>query len=547
MALDGLLIAGINSALQEMKGCKISRIQSLSEEEVLISAHKKGFAAKLVINTHSNTNRIYLAKEARDFLQTPTNFVMLLRKYISQGIITGISQIGFDRILKFAILGHNELGDPIEYDLYAELMGKYANLVLVDHHSSTIIDCLKRIPVFENSKRLLHPGAKYTLPAPQQKMSPLSVDGLDLESSLVKQVEGFSPLLSKEYLYRIHHGESFEEITSELLSSDHLYVYEKEFHLIPIRHLNQTPKIYPLMEGLNSLYGKDEKKIRIQEQCGDVFKAVDREIKKLKKKIPKLEASLEESKDYDKYREYGDLIFAWMGQLKKDKVIEVQSFEDDKVVRIELDMRYDLKDNANLFYKKYHKLKRGETILKEQIEQARKELAYFEQMAEQLQVAGVDDALEIREELIRNRVLMTKKNNLRRKKQKAPNILNLSMDDCEIIVGKNNLQNQYILSKIANKQDLWFHVKDYHGAYVILKTDEATEEQIRLCAQLAAWFSKGRNSSSVPVDYTQVSQLRKVPGAKVGFITMKRYRTIFIDPDAQKIESMISQKKSDRS
>ncbi|WP_439749666.1 NFACT family protein, partial [Ileibacterium valens] len=190
MALDGLLIAGINSALQEMKGCKISRIQSLSEEEVLISAHKKGFAAKLVINTHSNTNRIYLAKEARDFLQTPTNFVMLLRKYISQGIITGISQIGFDRILKFAILGHNELGDPIEYDLYAELMGKYANLVLVDHHSSTIIDCLKRIPVFENSKRLLHPGAKYTLPAPQQKMSPLSVDGVDLESSLVKQVEG---------------------------------------------------------------------------------------------------------------------------------------------------------------------------------------------------------------------------------------------------------------------------------------------------------------------------------------------------------------------
>lgn len=122
---------------------------------------------------------------------------MLLRKYISQGIITGISQIGFDRILKFAILGHNELGDPIEYDLYAELMGKYANLVLVDHHSSTIIDCLKRIPVFENSKRLLHPGAKYTLPAPQQKMSPLSVDGLDLESSLVKQVEGFSPLYQR--------------------------------------------------------------------------------------------------------------------------------------------------------------------------------------------------------------------------------------------------------------------------------------------------------------------------------------------------------------
>lgn len=289
MALDGLLLAGIASSLQELSGCKISRIQSLSEEEVMIGAHKKGFSAKLVINTHSNTNRIYLAKEVRDFLQTPTNFVMLLRKYISQGIITGVSQIGFDRILRIDILGHNELGDPVEYELYTELMGKYSNLILVDKKSQAIIDCLKRIPVYENSKRLLHPGARFTLPAAQNKMSPLEADSADFEHSLVSQVEGFSPLLSREYLYRIHHGESFKSITDELLNSEKLYIYEKDYHVLPMKHLGKEARVFPLMEGLNALYSRDEKKIRIQEQCGDVFKAVDREIRRLKKKIPKLE------------------------------------------------------------------------------------------------------------------------------------------------------------------------------------------------------------------------------------------------------------------
>lgn len=539
MALDGLLLAGISASLKDLEGCKISRIQSLSEEEVLILAHKKGYSARLVINTHSNTNRIYLAKEARDFLQTPTNFVMVLRKYLSQGIITDVSQIGFDRIIRISILGHNELGDPVNFALYAELMGKYANLILVDADQDVIIDCLKRIPVFENSKRLLHPGARYELPNPQKKQSPLHPETVDEEKSLVSQFEGFSPLLSKEYLYRLHEGEQFEKITQELLSSRLLYLYQKDFHILPLKHLHQEAKVLPLMEGLNSLYQKDEQKIRIQEQCGDVFKAVDREIKRLKKKIPKLEASLQDSMDYDRYREYGDLLFAYMHEIRKEKVIVLPSFETGEDVKIELDMRYDLRDNANLFYKKYHKLKRGQTILQEQIEEAKEDLRYFEQLSDQLRVASVDDALEIREELIRNRIMMSRKNNLRRKKQKAPNVLRLILDDAEIFIGKNNLQNQYILSKIARKQDTWFHVKDYHGAYVILKSEEPTEEQIRLCANLAAYFSKGRNSSSVPVDYTAVSQLRKVPGAKTGFVTMKSYRTIYIDPDAAELEETI--------
>ena len=165
-----------------------------------------------------------------------------------------------------------------------------------------------------------------------------------------------------------------------------------------------------------------EQKQRIKEQCGDVFKTVDKELAKLKKKLPKLEESLHESQDYMKYKEYGDLLFAYQSQIKKEKIIRLESFETGKMIEIPLDMRFDIKDNATKFYQKYHKLKRGEIILQEQIVQCRKEIEYFEQLQQQLKFCSVEDALEIREELIKQRVLMPKKINQRQKKKKEPNI-----------------------------------------------------------------------------------------------------------------------------
>lgn len=539
MALDGLMLANIVRRLQPLAGSKISKIQNLSDEEILFSLHGRNGTLRLVINTHSNTNRIYLADTAQDFLQTPTNFVMVLRKYLTQGIITEIVQEGFDRLIRIGISGHNELGDFCQYDLYAELMGKYANLVLVDHETQTITDSLKRIPVYENTRRLIHPGAAYTLPEKQDKMSPLSVTDLRTDISLVRQIEGFSPQLSQEYLYRMNQGESFSDITQKLLESELLYQYEKDFHVLEMKNLHQKPRVMPLMEGLNHLYRQNEQKIRIKEQCGDVFRAVEREKKRLKKKLPKLQEALEKSYDYTQYRLYGDLLFAYMYGLEKTPVITLPDFETGEDVRFEIDMRYDLKTNANLFYKKYHKLKRSQAVLQDQIAQCEEEIRYYEQLARQLESCSVDDALEIREELVSHHILMPQKASLRRKKNKNPHVLHLVLNDCEIFVGKNNLQNNYITHKLSSRNDLWFHVKDYHGSHVLLKSDEVTEKQIRLCASLAAYFARSRNSSSVPVDYTQIRNLKKVPGSAIGFVTMKTYKTIYIDPDAEQIEAAI--------
>lgn len=540
MAIDGLFLYNIQEKLKAYTPCKIGKIQNISDEEILIHLHTRNHGnQKLVINVHSNTNRIYIADYIPSIQPEPSNFVMVLRKQCSQGIIESIEQVGYDRILCLHLSCRNEFQDLVQYQLYVELMGKYANLILVK--DGIIQDALKRIPVYENAKRFIHPGAKYIPPVQPEKQSPFEIKNIDLDQSLVNQIYGFSPLLSKEFIYRMQNHEKYEDILNEVIHSDTLYLYKKDFHCIQLKHLQEEYKTYSIMDGLNHLYEEDEQKKRIKEQFGDIIKTVEKEKNKLTKKLPKLVQSLEDGKDYQKYQEYGDLIFAYMYQIQKQKQIQLPSFETGETITIPIDMRYDLKTNANKYYQKYHKMKRSLTILEEQIQQCKEDIAYYTQLEQQLSHCSVQDAGEIKEELIKQRILMPKKENKRKKKSNKPNVLHLSFEDCQIFVGKNNIQNNYVTHQIARKNDLWFHVKDYHGSHVLLKSENFTEAQIRLCASLAAYYSKGKDSSSVPVDYCLVSQIKKVPGSKIGFVTMKSNKTIYIDPDEEQILETIKE------
>ena len=542
MAIDGLLLYTITKQLNELTPCKINKIQNISDEEILLQLHTRNGNQRLVMNVHSNTNRIYTTRKSETTQNNPSNFVMVLRKQCSNCILTSIEQKNYDRILCLHLSTRNELGDFVKFDLYVELMGKYANIILVNEDNS-IIDALKRIPVYENSKRFIHPGAQYKLPEQKEKQMPNQVENIDFEKSLVSQIYGFSPILSTEFQYRMHQGEKYEEILDKLMNSDKLYVYENDFHCIELKHLNSDAKVYPFMEGLESLFLEKEHKIRIKEQCGDVFRTVEKELKKEKKKLPKLISTLEKSNDFMKYKEYGDLLFAYMGQIKKEPIIHLTSFETIEEIEIPIDMRLDIKGNANKYYQKYHKLKRSKDILKEQIKICENEIEYYTQLHQQLKNASIEDALEIREELIQNRVMLPKKTKRKPKKKSIPNIIHLKVNDADIYIGKNNLQNNYITHKLSRKQDLWFHVKDYHGSHVLLKCQEENEELIRMCAHLAAYYSKGQLSSSVPVDYCPIHQLKKVPGSKIGFVTMKNYKTIYIDPEQGQVIEWLKQYK----
>lgn len=546
MALDGLLLQQLNQEINTFLPAKLLKIQQISDAELLFQIRTQKGNQRLLISLHSVYNRINISKESYTTLEIPNNFVMLLRKQIDGGIIRSLQQEGLDRVLHMIVEARNEMGDIHEKHLYIELMGKYANIILVDEEGK-IIDALKRIPPFENNRRTILPGAIFKLPQPHTgKQNPYHHAGYDEQESFTKQFHGFSPLLSKEMQYRLHHGEKFDDVMQQIHNSHQLFITDVEdtmyFHCIPLTHLERKPRVYPLMKGMDIMFYQKEEKVRIKQQSGDLFRAVRKELHKNTSKLPKLQTSLDEAMDCEKYRVYGDLLFAYMHQIEKSPSITLPSFETGEDIHIPIDMRHDIKQNANRYYQKYHKSKRAQSILREQIDLCIREIDYFETMELQLEQASIKDAQEIREELAKQHYIKAPKTRIRKKKkQELPHYETFQFDDTLVYVGKNNLQNDYVTWKLGRKQDTWLHVKDLHGSHVIITQSDPDETLLRDAAMLAAWYSQGRFSSSVPVNYCLVKQLKKIPGNKGSLVSLSTYKTIYIDPDPQHIQALIDE------
>ncbi len=545
MAIDGLLLRQLRNEIAAYLPAKLLKIQQISDTELLFTIRTNYENKKLIISLHSVYNRINFTKENYTTMEVPSNFLMLLRKQIDGSIIHSIEQIGLDRILHMVLEARDELGDIHTKHIYIELMGKYANFIIVNE-DGYIIDALKRIPPYENSKRTILLGVKFELPLQQIKQDPYQLIDLNMNESFTKQFHGFSPLLSKEVQYRIHNGERFDDIMDQIATSKRLYICDVKdqiyFHCIPLTHLETHIREYPLMHGMDILFFEKEEKVRIKQQSQDLFRCVKRELNKNKSKLPKLHQSLTSALDCDKYREYGDLLFAYMNQIERVNSITLPSFETGKNITIPIDMRFDIKGNANRWYQKYHKSKRAQSVLLEQIEICEKEISYFETMELQLTQADVQDAIEIREELVKQGYLKAQKSKIRKnKKRDLPHFDTFNFDNYTIYVGKNNLQNDYVTWKLAKKNDTWFHTKDLHGAHVVVTLDNPDEEAIRNAAMLAAWYSNGRYSSSVPVNYCLQKQLKKIPGNKGSLVSLSTYKTIYIDPEIETIQNLIDQ------
>lgn len=544
MALDGLLLHKLEKELSELVPMKINKCSQVSEHEVLFFIRSQNQNYKLMISTHSQYNRINLTNEDYQSPLNANNFSMVLRKYIDGGHIVSIKQVGLDRLLDFEIVAYDDLTDRHVYHLYVELMGKYANIVLVENNR--IIDALKRIPPFENNVRTIFPGSEFTYPNVFDKKDPFTCDTFDEEESLSKQFHGFSPLLSREFIYRIKHHESFQEIMKELEESTSLYVYENEnqFHCIELKHLKSTYSTYPLMRGFDVVYYHKQEKERIREQSGDLYKIVKKELTKNTTKLKKLNDTLEQALDCDKYRVYGDLLYAYSYQYPyKMEVVELNDFETNELIRIPLDVKYDMKYNAKKYYQKYKKSKTAQIEVAKQIELCEKEIEYFQLLQAQLDYASFLDAKEIRNELEKNGYIRAQKNIRKPKKNQLPNFVTLHYHDATIYIGKNNLQNDFLTFHYARKDDLWFHAQDYHGAHVIVQCENVNEDIIRTCAMLASYYSQGKNSNSVPVAYTQIKNLRKAKGKAIGQALMLTYKTIYIDPEEKLVIELIDQYK----
>ncbi len=536
MAYDGIMLSCVASQLQDkIKKGRINKIYQISQYELLFHIRCQAHNYKLLISIHPMYARMQLTTLSYPTPPSPNALTMLLRKHLEGAFLESIEQYQLDRIVKMTFIGTNELKDTVHYEVYIEIMGKHSNVIVVNENHK-IIDCLKRVSPSMNTTRILQPGAIYQLPPMIDKKHPYH-DGWIPTDNLTKTYQGFSPELSREILYRIDQGETFENIVHQLQTSSNLYIHkinDKEyFHVIPLTHLQADYQSYSLFDGLDKHYDLIDQKDRIKQQTSDLSKYIYNEYKKNVSKLNKLEKTLFDSQNSDEFRIKGDLLFANLHLIKKgQKEVNVENYYDGTMMTIELDERFDGKTNANKYYAKYQKAKNSLKHLQEQIALTKEEIHYFDSLMTLMDNASYYDALEIKEELENLGYLKKKKlKQVHRPKGKPHVETYLTKDNILIYVGKNNLQNDYLTFQLASRQDMWFHVKDMPGSHVVVHSESLDEYTIRLASQIAAYFSKGKYSSSVPVNYTQIKTLKKPQGSKPGKVILNHYSTIYIDPD----------------
>ena len=543
MALDGILLHKIIPDISKALPARIQKIYQISDTEVLFQLHGSIGKFQLLVSCHSQYNRILITSRSYPTPDEPGNFVMVLRKYLEGASIQSIEQAELDRWCTMTVRRHNNLGDLENMNLYVELMGRYANLILVNS-SNRIVDAMKRIPPFENSRRIIQPGAEFHRTPAQDKRNPFTDPIIYEGMTLTQQFAGFSPFLAEEAEYRLAHGQTFPELMQEIESSSQLYIANRNndavFHCIELKSVGVC-RSYPIFEGFDVLYFHKEEKQRVKEISGDVYHTAVRQLKHEKQKLPRLLKEMDEAKDCDRWNKYGELLYAWnVTDTKGQRSIVLQDYETEKDIEVPLDPKLDGRRNAQRCYAKYGKFKKGQGYLTEQIHICENEISYFEGLIEQLEQADFDTASEIREELIKGGYIDPPNNQKKRKRVKdsGPHITSIKTSDgVSISFGKNNLQNEALTWHHAKKSDVWLHAKDYHGAHVVIHSPDPDESALRLAANIAAYYSGGRTSSSVPINWCPVSNLKKIPGAKPGMVQLGAYRTIYIDPDPDSLSA----------
>ena len=462
MALDGILLYKLIPEIRKSFPARIQKIYQISPTEILFQIHGGGEKQQLLISCHSRYNRILITKRSYPTPDEPGNFVMLLRKYLEGATMIRIEQAELDRWCTIDVRRRNELGDPEEIQLIVELLGNYANLLLV--RNGKIIDALKRIPPFENNRRMVLPNCEFVPIESQNKKNPFEDCIVDPNETLTKQFGGFSPFLSREAEYRMANGESFSSFMQEIQDSTRLFIAnsgnEAVFHCVELKSLGKCVS-YPLFEGFDILYYHREEKERIREISGDVFHTVKRQLKHQTQKLPRLLKEYDDALTCDQWKKYGDILYvSGIRDTHGKTEIEAEDYETGEKVRIPLDPRLDGNRNAQRCYAKYRKYKTGQVYLLEQIDICRREIAYFEGLIEQLEQADFETASEIRDELVKGGYMKdVSARKKRRKKQEPLHISTLTFHDVTISYGRNNLQNEALTFHHSRKSDLWFHAK----------------------------------------------------------------------------------------
>lgn len=561
MPFDGIVTRAVTLELkQQLVGGKINKIYQPTKTELILTIRNERKNYALLISIHPTYARFHLTEHDLTNPFEPPMFCMVLRKHLQGTIITDIKQIELERIVSIEIKGRDEIGDDVDYQLMIETMGKHSNVSLLYKESEKIIHCMKVVTMEQNRHRTLLPGVTYQLPPAQNKLNLLTAtDGefiqkLDfnqgkMEKQIVNAVTGLSPFIAKEIVTRCHLGsqkefasafKQFQQDVTENQFEPAIYQNSREdFHVIPIQYLEKKQSFESISQLLDTYYVDKAERDRMMQQTRDLRRKIVTEIEKNKRKQKIHLDAINEEEQAHLYQKYGELLTANMHLIKQgDKQITVIDYYDEAQNEISIPLKQSLtpSENAQRYFKRYRKLKTAAEMAEEEIKKAEEEINYLEIILQQLEQANEDDLEEIKNEL-EDEGYIKKQHKKRKKQQKMikPSLFKAS-DGTEIYVGKNNKQNEYATFKLANKEDIWLHTLNIPGSHVIIKASNPTEKTLLEAAQLAAYFSKAKESTSVPVDYTKVKYVKKVAGAKPGFVTYSNQKTLFVSPKLLKNE-----------
>lgn len=556
MAFDGLFIHSLlNSIKPTLVNGRLSKIYQPFEQDLVLTFRNERKNYQLLISANAQYPRFYLTKKAIANPDKAPTFVMVLRKYLEGSILQGIEQVGVDRIVNFRFSNRNELGDQVQLVLSVELMGRHSNVILYDNSNGHIIDLLKRINPDENRARILLPKAKYELPP----LNP-GINGFDLSEQEFKQKAAVND--PSEFAGQINGLDRDDR--SELIgyleddfsySSFRTFInqFDKKGAFVLLTPRNKR-KIFPylpyhldlvkessdpdLNHALDEFYLYQANHDWVKQKSSKIERLVKNEQKKLTKKVVKLKKQLEQAENSEGYRIRGEILNANLAQVKPGmtKISLPNYYDNNRPIEIKLDAALSPARNGQKYFTRYKKLRDSIKHVKEQSEIANDNLRYFDSIQTAIDNAEPEDIDQITDELINQGYLKRPQKQKRKKKVTEHNLNKFRLSSGKtVLVGKNNYQNDWLTLKKANKTDIWFHVKNIPGSHVILQDANPSDDDILEAAEIAAYFSKAKNSAHVQVDYVQDKRVKKPNGARPGFVIYTGQNSIEVTPEKERV------------
>lgn len=574
MAFDGIVIAGLVSELNKtVLNARIYKIAQPEKDALLLTLKGQCGQKRLFLSASASLPLIYLTEKNKPSPLTAPNFCMLLRKHISNGRIVKIWQPDMERIIHFEIEHLDDLGDVRQKTLTMELMGKHSNLIFMDE-KKMIIDSIKHVSAQVSSVREVLPGRDYFIPT-QGKRNPLLSDAQEFRTqALAKPVTaakaiygaytGISPCVANEICYRsgidadmpvaglseeekLHLSSQFEwmmqdvkeeKFVPNIVMEDRRPMGFSAVRLTQYAHLDcqESDSISAVLE---NYYAARDVYTRIRQKSVDLRKIVSTALDRSRKKYQLQMKQLKDTEKRDKYKIYGELLNTYgYGLSEGAKSLEALNYYTNEMIQIPLDAQLSASENAKKYFDKYGKLKRTNEALSELTVETKAEIDHLESIAASLDIAlNEDDLVQIKEELTEYGYIRRKGHEKKQKIKSRP-FHYRSSDGFDIYVGKNNYQNEELTFKTANGGDWWFHAKKMPGSHVIVKTNgmELPDRTFEEAAMLAGYYSQGRDSEKVEIDYLQRKNVKKPNGSAPGFVVYYTNYSMAIHPDTAGIE-----------